>query len=135
MAIRQIRLPDPAGTPRLVVAETPATSVPPTPAPAPAPAPVPASAPIPVPAPEAVPPPAAASVRALPVPTRRWYRSESWLAVELAAVVPVVVALVAPRPFRIPLVALGLVLVVLGLAMLVVHERAARDVRDGGDVR
>ena len=127
MAIRQIRLPDPAGTPRLVVSETPATSVPPTPAPAPAPD----SAPTPAPAPEAVPPPLpAASVRALPVPTRRWYRSESWLAVEIAAVVPVVVALVAPEAFRIPLVALGGVLVVLGLSMLVVHERAARDVRD-----
>jgi hypothetical protein len=122
MAIRQIRLPDPTGTPRLVVSETPATSVPPKPAPAPAPTPVL----VPTPAPEAVPPPAAA-VRALPSSSsRRWYRSESWLAVELAAVVPVVAALVAPEAFRIPLVALGGLLVALGLAMLVVHERDAR---------
>ena len=48
-----------------------------------------------------------------------WYRSEPWLAVELSAFVPLLVAIAFPGRFQIALLALAGLLVVLGLVMLV----------------
>jgi hypothetical protein len=63
----------------------------------------------------------------VPAPDGRpWYRSEAWLAVELAALLPVLAALVTPQPARVPLVVLSAALIALGLAMLVVRDRRAR---------
>ena len=47
-----------------------------------------------------------------------WYRSEPWLAVELSGLLPIVVAFVVPLRFRVPLIAIAMVLVVTGLSML-----------------
>jgi hypothetical protein len=125
MAIRQVRLPDPAGTPRVTVAESPAPT---TPQPTPGEAPPPRR-------PEASPPstPAAPPAPALPpaAAAGAWYRSEAWLVVELAAVVPVLVALVAPEAFRVWLVALGGVLIASGLVMLILRDRDGHRTADG----
>lgn len=124
MAIHQVRLPDTAGTPRLVIAETPTSAAPPTPG-AGEPA-APAAPPLPethAPAPhwrDAIAPPVPAD------DPRPWYRAEAWLAVEFASVVPVVVALIAPEGFRLWLVGLAGAMIALGLAMLVRRDREAR---------
>ena len=57
-----------------------------------------------------------------PVPDARrwpWYRSEPWLAVELSAFVPLLVAIALPGRFQLALLVLAGLLVVLGLVMLV----------------
>ena len=132
MAIRQIRLPDLAGTPRLVIPETPTSAAPPLPD---AVAPRPAAPPPPAPAPEIAPeialPPAVRPRDPVepPADPRAWYRSEAWLAVEFAALVPVLAALVAPPPYHLWLVALAGAMIALGLAMLVVRDRDARAAR------
>ena len=124
MAIRQIRLPEPAGTPRVVLTETPAPTTP-----QPNPKQPTAGDPPPPRRPEASPAPApAAPVAPAPSPAseadpRVWYRAEPWLAVELAAAVPVLAALVSPQEYRVWLVALAALLVAAGLAMLAVRHR------------
>jgi uncharacterized membrane protein len=55
-----------------------------------------------------------------------WYRSEPWLAVLLAAFVPLLGASVAPVALRVPLVGVGGLIVAVGLAMLVRRDRAVR---------
>lgn len=125
MAIHQVRLPDKAGTPRLVTTETPHPSTPrATSGDAPPPSPPPAP-----PRREASLPSAPVAAPAVEPDPRAWYRSEAWLAVEMSAVVPVVAALVAPEAFRVPLVALAAALILLGLAMLVVRDRGTRRAR------
>jgi Meckel syndrome type 1 protein len=57
---------------------------------------------------------------------RPWYRAEPWLAVLVAAFVPLLVAVVAPAALRLPLVAAGGVLVAVGLALLLRRDRAVR---------
>jgi hypothetical protein len=69
-------------------------------------------------------------VRHLPVepdaPGRPWYRSEPWLAVCLAAFVPLLIAIVAPAAAKMPLLAVGGALVVVGVGMLLRQERGSR---------
>lgn len=125
MPIRQTRLPDPAGTPRPVVAE---------PAAAPTTTPTLADAPPPAPPVQREAEPEGTSwtrhiAHEAPADPRPWYRSEAWLAVELASVVPVLAALVAPEAMRPWLVGLAGALIALGLAMLVVRDREARRAR------
>jgi hypothetical protein len=110
MAIHNVRLPDAAGTPRIVIPETPTSGVPPLPPDAPTSERTTSERDSGVPAPDG----------------RPWYRSEAWLAVELAALLPVLAALVTPQPARVPLVVLSAALIALGLAMLVVRDRRAR---------
>jgi hypothetical protein len=137
MAIRQIRLPDPAGTPRVTIADTPTSSAPST-SPSTDPSTNPSATPL-VSPPDGGPSPepavAAPVHRATTAPasdTRPWYHGEAWLAVEVASVVPVIVALFAPQAFRGWLVALAATMIVAGLAMLVARDRATRDAHDAG---
>jgi hypothetical protein len=55
------------------------------------------------------------------------YRCESWFAVERSAFVPVLLALFAPTPLRLPLLALGATSALVGLAMLLRGERQAQE--------
>lgn len=71
------------------------------------------------------PSPARAARPALP-----WYRREPWLAVLAAAFVPILLALVAPAPLRMPLLGVSAVLMAAGLTMLVRHDRRVREVPD-----
>jgi hypothetical protein len=98
-------LPDPVATPQ----PRPVPNAAPL---APAPA-VATRAPEPAPAAEAV-------------PDGPWYRQERWLAVTLAALVPLFAALLVPQSMRVPLVALGVAFVLAGVLMLTRHERALR---------
>ena len=47
-----------------------------------------------------------------------WHRREPWLAVELLGFVPLLAALAVPRRFQLALIAVGLLLVALGLVLL-----------------
>ena len=49
----------------------------------------------------------------------RWYRRESWLAVQISSFVPILGAVVLPETYRLPLCVLGGTLVVIGSVMLV----------------
>jgi hypothetical protein len=51
-----------------------------------------------------------------------WYRSESWLAVCFIAFIPISLALILPESLKVPLLAVGVVLSAIGLAMLVRKE-------------
>ena len=51
--------------------------------------------------------------------SRRWYRREPWLAVMLAAFVPLVAAAIAPDAARYPLIGLTGLAIVVGVAMLI----------------
>ena len=50
-----------------------------------------------------------------------WYRSETWLAVELSAFVPIALAFLLPA-FQLPLFGAGALLSVTGLAMLIFRK-------------
>ena len=50
-----------------------------------------------------------------------WYRSEPWLAVMLAAFVPLVAAVVAPDAAQYPLIGVSVLTLVVGAAMLIRH--------------
>jgi hypothetical protein len=48
-----------------------------------------------------------------------WYRREAWLAVSLAAFVPIFVGFFTPQSMHVPLLALAALLVIVGLGLLV----------------
>ena len=51
-----------------------------------------------------------------------WYRRETWLAVQIAAIVPILGAMLVPVTYRLPLCVLGGVLVAVGTVMLLRHK-------------
>ena len=51
-----------------------------------------------------------------------WYRRESWLAICFLAFIPITLALLLPASLKAPLLAVGVLLAVVGLAMLVRKE-------------
>ena len=51
-----------------------------------------------------------------------WYRREKWLAVQVAAIVPITSAMLVPAPLRLPLCVLGGALVAIGTVMLLRHK-------------
>ena len=51
-----------------------------------------------------------------------WYRRERWLAVQVAALVPILGAMLAPATYRVPLCVLGGALVAISLMMLLRHK-------------
>ena len=51
-----------------------------------------------------------------------WYRREKWLAVQVAAIVPILSAMLVPAPLRLPLCVLGGALVAIGTVMLLRHK-------------
>ena len=53
---------------------------------------------------------------------RPWYRSEPWLAVCFAAFIPILLAFLLPESLKLPLLGLGVVIAVAGLALLVRRE-------------
>lgn len=107
------------------------------------------SAPAPQPAPESSDQAAAAPPRETPRETARsrrvelaaaasdaaadlpWYRKERWLVVQLAALVPILGAMLVPPAYRVPLCILGGVLVAIGTVMMLRHEPAGPESRGG----
>jgi hypothetical protein len=55
-----------------------------------------------------------------------WYRREAWLAVCLASFLPIVVAIFAPQPWKVPLAGLSGVVLAASMLMLVLHLRRIR---------
>jgi hypothetical protein len=53
-----------------------------------------------------------------------WYRRETWLAFQVAAIVPILAAMLVPAPLKLPLCVLGGALVAVGTVMLLRHEPA-----------
>ena len=51
-----------------------------------------------------------------------WYRRETWLAVQIAAIVPILGAMVVPETYRLPLCVVGGALVAVGTVMLLRHK-------------
>ncbi|MFL5620512.1 MAG: hypothetical protein ACJ79A_19210 [Gemmatimonadaceae bacterium] len=51
-----------------------------------------------------------------------WYRRERWLAVQIAALVPILGAMLVPATYRLPLCVLGGALVAIGTVMLLRHK-------------
>lgn len=56
-----------------------------------------------------------------------WYRSETWLVVELAAFVPIALAFMLPPTFQLPLFGLGAILALSGLGMLIARKPSPGD--------
>jgi hypothetical protein len=63
---------------------------------------------------------------ASPAMSGSWHRDERWLAVSLAALVPIILALAMPPAIKLVLLGVGGVMIVSGLAMLVMHELRVR---------
>ena len=53
---------------------------------------------------------------------RPWYRKERWLVVQLAALIPILTAMLAPQEYRVPLCILGGALVAIGTVMMLRHD-------------
>lgn len=53
-----------------------------------------------------------------------WYRREAWLAFQVAAIVPILAAMLVPAPLKLPLCVLGGALVAVGTVMLLRHKPA-----------
>ena len=51
-----------------------------------------------------------------------WYRREKWLVVQIAAIVPILSAMLTPETYRLPLCVLGGALVAVGTVMLLRHK-------------
>ena len=60
-----------------------------------------------------------------------WYRRESWLAVQILAIVPILSAMLVPETYRLPLCILGGVLVAVGTVMLLRHKPMPASSRSG----
>jgi hypothetical protein len=63
---------------------------------------------------------------ASPTTSGPWHREERWLAVSLAALVPIILALAMPPAIKLVLLGVGGVMIASGLAMLVMHELRVR---------
>ena len=61
-----------------------------------------------------------------------WYRRETWLVVQLAAIIPILGAMLVPAPYRLLLCILGGSLVAIGTVMLLRHKPASASSRSGG---
>ena len=64
-----------------------------------------------------------------------WYRREKWLAVQVAAIVPILTAMLVPAPLRLPLCVLGGALVAVGTVMLLRHKPTPASSRSGSSSR
>jgi len=62
-----------------------------------------------------------------------WYRRERWLAVQLAALVPILGAMLVPATYRLSLCILGGALVAIGTLMLLRHKPAPHPSRHGAE--
>ena len=51
-----------------------------------------------------------------------WYRRETWLAVQIAAIIPILSAMLVPAPYRLLLCILGGTLIAIGTVMLLRHK-------------
>jgi hypothetical protein len=51
-----------------------------------------------------------------------WYRRETWLAVQITAIIPILGAMLVPASYRLPLCVLGGLLVAIGTLMLLRHK-------------
>jgi hypothetical protein len=51
-----------------------------------------------------------------------WYRRETWLAVQITAILPILGAMLVPAPYRLPLCVLGGALIAIGTLMLLRHK-------------
>jgi hypothetical protein len=51
-----------------------------------------------------------------------WYRRETWLVVQIAAIAPILGAMLAPAPYRLFLCVLGAAMVAAGTLMLLRHK-------------
>jgi len=60
-----------------------------------------------------------------------WYRREKWLAVQVAAIVPILSAMIVPVSLRLPLCVLGGALVAIGTVMLLRHKPTPASSRTG----
>ena len=60
-----------------------------------------------------------------------WYRREKWLAVQIAAIVPILSAMLVPETYRLPLCVLGGALVAVGTVMLLRHKPMPASSRSG----
>jgi len=60
-----------------------------------------------------------------------WYRREKWLAVQIAAIVPILGAMLVPATDRLPLCIFGGVLVAVGTVMLLRHKPMPAASRSG----
>lgn len=54
-----------------------------------------------------------------------WYRRETWLAVQIVAIIPILGAILLPVSYRLPLCILGGTLVAIGTVMLLRHNPAS----------
>ena len=54
-----------------------------------------------------------------------WYRRETWLAVQIVAIIPIVGAILVPAAYRLPLCVLGGALVAIGTVMMLRHKPAS----------
>jgi hypothetical protein len=57
-----------------------------------------------------------------PAAEQPWYRKERWLVVQLAALIPILGAMLVPVAYRVPLCILGGVLVAIGTVMMLRHD-------------
>ena len=53
---------------------------------------------------------------------RPWYRRETWLAVQIMAIPPILGAMLVPESYRLPLCILGGTLVAIGTVMMLRHK-------------
>ena len=64
-----------------------------------------------------------------------WYKSEAWLAVELAAFVPLALSFLLPPESRMPLYGAGALLALVGLGMLILRKPTpSREFADAKDL-
>ena len=62
-----------------------------------------------------------------------WYRKDRWLVVQLAALVPILGAMLAPVAYRLPLCIVGGALVAVGTVMMLRHDpKGARSTQGAG---
>lgn len=61
-----------------------------------------------------------------------WYRREKWLAVQIAAIIPILGAMLVPETYRLPLCVIGGALVAVGTVMLLRHKPTPASSGSGG---
>jgi hypothetical protein len=61
-----------------------------------------------------------------------WYRRETWLVVQIAAIIPILGAMLVPAPYRLLLCILGGTLVAIGTVMMLRHKPMSDSSKSGG---
>ena len=61
-----------------------------------------------------------------------WYRREKWLAVQIAAIIPILGSMLVPETYRLPLCVIGGALVAVGTVMLLRHKPTPASSGSGG---